>query len=122
MSSNFAILGLAMGAAGLLTDAVGARWVFVGAAGAVFAAGGVAAVMTRWLPTRREDEQEVLESQAAAALSGFARKKEGVGFAPRPNPPVQTDGKPKGGLERIATLLEEIEARRDLEARRPTAD
>jgi MFS family permease len=122
MSSNFAILGLAMGATGVLTDVVGARWVFVGASGAVFVAGGVAVVMTRWLPVRREEEQEVLESQAAAALSGFARKKEGVGFAPRARVQVQTDVKPKGGLERIATLLEEIEARRELEGRRPTAD
>jgi MFS family permease len=38
MGSNFAILGLGMAAAGPLTDALGARWMFGGAA--VFAAVG----------------------------------------------------------------------------------
>jgi hypothetical protein len=118
MSSNFAVLGLSMAGAGLVTDAVGARWALAGAAGANLAAGVVAVFMTRWLPVGREDEQAALELQAAAAASGFARPKEGVGFAPRPR---VEDGAPKGGLERIAVLLEEIEARRDLESRRSPA-
>jgi MFS family permease len=120
MSSNFAVLGLAMAGAGLLTDAVGARWVLLAAAGTNLLAGVVAVVMTRWLPIRREEEQDALESQAALAASGFKRPREGVGFAPRPR--VEEDGAPTGGLERIAVLLEEIEARRDLEARRSTAE
>jgi MFS family permease len=120
MSSNFAVLGLAMAGAGILTDAVGARWVLVSATAANVVAGLVAVVMTRWLPTRREDEQEALEVEATAAVSDFARPREGVGFAPRPV--IERDGAPQGGLERIAVLLEEIEARRDLEARRSTAD
>jgi MFS family permease len=122
MSSNFAVLGLAMAAAGVLTDVLGARWVLVAAAGANVAAVFVAVVMTRWLPIRREEEQAALELQAAAAAAGFTRTREGVGFAPRPR--FEQDGAPapKGGLERIAVLLEEIEARRDLEARRSTAD
>jgi MFS family permease len=39
MGSNFAFIGLAMAAAGPLTDAVGARWVWGGAAVAIAAAG-----------------------------------------------------------------------------------
>jgi MFS family permease len=122
MSSNFAVLGLAMAGAGVMTDVLGARWVLVAAAGANVAAVFVAVVMTRWLPIGREEEQVALESQAAAAAAGFTRPREGVGFAPRPT--VEQDGATvsKGGLERIAVLLEEIEARRDLEARRSTAD
>src|SRR5206468_13032114 len=42
MSSNFAAMGLAMAAAGVLTDVVGARWVLVGAGVAVFVAAAVA--------------------------------------------------------------------------------
>ena len=120
MSSNFAVLGLAMAGAGVLTDVVGARWVLVSAAAANFAAVLVAVVMTRWLPIPRAAEQEALEAQAAAAVLGFSRPKEGVGFVPQPR--IEPNGPPKGGLERIAALLEEIEARRELEARRSTAD
>ena len=48
MSSNYAVLGIAMAAAGLLTDAVGPRWVW--ALSALFA--GVAAVLGFWLAPR----------------------------------------------------------------------
>jgi MFS family permease len=49
MSSNYALSGLAMAAAGPLTDAVGGRWMW-GGAGAVFLAGSAVAVgMTRGL-------------------------------------------------------------------------
>jgi predicted MFS family arabinose efflux permease len=114
MSSNFAVLGLAMAAAGVLTDVVGARWVLVGAGAATFVAGFVALVMTRWLPVIRADEDEVLDAQAAAAASHLAPALE-----PRPVARVAVrDGSAKSGLERIAVLLEEIEARREREARR----
>ena len=128
MSSNFAVLGLAMAAAGVLTDAVGARWVLAGSAVANLLAGVAAVAMTRWLPTERHAEQEALNAQAAAAASGLARPVEAAAPVPAPAtasvPLPVRDGPGKGGLERIAVLLEEIEARRELEARRsrPTAD
>jgi MFS family permease len=50
MSSNYAVLGVAMAAAGLLTDAVGPRWVW--ALSALFA--GLAAVLAFWLAPRGE--------------------------------------------------------------------
>jgi MFS family permease len=122
MSSNFAVLGLSMAGAGLLTDAVGARWALGAAAAANLAAGVIAVLMTRWLPVSHHAEQEALEKQAALAAGGFTRRVEGVGFAPRPK--AGRDGAPKGGLERIAVLMEEIESRRELEARRsrPSTD
>jgi DHA3 family macrolide efflux protein-like MFS transporter len=116
MSSNFAVLGLAMGASGLLTDAVGARSVLIGAGIATFAAGAVALGMTRWLPVARVDEQVVLGAQAAAAASMLAPAVEVVG--PVPKPKLSRDGSARSGLERIAVLLEEIESRREREARR----
>jgi hypothetical protein len=115
MSSNFAILGLAMAAAGVLTDVVGSRWVLVGAGAATFVASGVALVMTRWLPVIRADEDEVLDAQAAAAASHLAPA---VGARPAVSPKAARDGSAKSGLERIAVLLEEIEARRAREAQR----
>jgi MFS family permease len=118
MSSNFALLGLGMVAAGLLTDAVGARWVLLAAAAANLAAGVVAVAMTRWLPASREAEQQALDEQAAAAAGGFARVAEGAVYAAAAEPAA---GAAIGGLERIAVLMEEIDARRDREARRPRA-
>ena len=50
MSSNYAVLGLAMAAAGVLTDVVGARAVWIGAGAMYLVAAAVAVVMTRWLP------------------------------------------------------------------------
>jgi MFS family permease len=50
MSSNYAVLGVAMAAAGLLTDAVGPRWVW--GLSALFA--GLAAVLGFWLAPRGE--------------------------------------------------------------------
>ena len=50
MSSNYAVLGVAMAAAGLLTDAIGPRWVWL--VSAVFA--GVAALLGFWLAPRAE--------------------------------------------------------------------
>ena len=77
-------------------------------------ASGVALVMTRWLPVAQGEEWEAVEasSESAAALLGNGR-------APHAEPvPESENGTPAPPLERIASLLEEIEARRDLEARR----
>jgi hypothetical protein len=75
MSSNYALSGLAMAAAGPLTDLVGGRWMW-GGAGAVFLAGSaVAFVMARRLGledlSRVEEpvavEPPLAEPQQAAA-------------------------------------------------------
>ncbi|MGZ8694876.1 MAG: MFS transporter [Gaiellaceae bacterium] len=50
ISSNYAVLGVSMAAAGLLTDALGARWVW--ALSAAFA--GLAALLGYWLAPRAE--------------------------------------------------------------------
>jgi MFS family permease len=117
MSSNYAVLGLAMAGAGVLTDVVGARRVLVGAALVNLVAVAVSLVMTRWLPPSPEDEEEALESQAAAAASLLVPAVEG-GAAPAPAVQASTAASPKGGLERIAVLLDEIESTREVEARR----
>ena len=51
MSSNYALLGVGMVAAGALTDAFGARWVWGGAAAAYLVAGLLAVALA---PMRRE--------------------------------------------------------------------
>ena len=115
MSSNYAVLGLAMAAAGVLTDVVGARAVWIGAGAMYFVAAAVAVVMTRWLPVATEDEDEAFESSsesAVAALSNGHQHSVHVPLAGRAN------GTHAPPLERIAGLLEEIEARREAEARR----
>jgi MFS family permease len=116
MSSNYAVLGLSMGAAGLLTDAVGARWVLLAAGAANLIAAVVAFVMTRWLPVGVTAEHEVLGAQAQAAVSQLAAT---TTVSTRPAPKPARDGTARSGLERIAVLLEEIEKRRALEAQRP---
>ncbi len=104
-----------MAAAGVLTDAFGSRAVWIGAGVLYLVAAFVAFVLTRWLPVAVEHEQEAFEasseSAVAALVNGNGNGQESV--------PVE-DGKPASGLERIATLLEEIEARREAEARRPS--
>jgi MFS transporter, DHA3 family, macrolide efflux protein len=163
MSTNYAVLGLAMGATGVLTDVYGARAVWI-AAGAIFLAGAVVSLLvTRWLPVSVTDGDDLLDRHgqaAAAALAGevspalagevvsepvSALEPEPVvllpppvaeptyvpepEYAPEPEyvpepeyapEPVSalTDGSSRGSLERIAVLLEEIERRRELEARR----
>ena len=121
MSTNYAVLGLAMGAAGVLTNAFGARSVWIAAGGFFLSAAAVALVLTRWLPVASAEEGDVLDAQAVAAASALvpapAPDREREPPAPEtPKPP--RDGSAKGGLERIAVLLEEIEQRRDLETRR----
>jgi MFS family permease len=110
MSTNYAVLGLAMAAAGALVDVVGAREVWLGASILYLVGAAVALVMTRWLPVLSDEEDEAIDAQGAAAATALQAN----GAAGEPGP----DGSAKSGLERIATLLEEIERRREIEARR----
>ncbi len=116
MSTNFLIIGLAMGVAGLLTDWMGARWVMIAAA-AICAIGALFAVLlTRWLPVHSVDEDHVLEAYGEAA-AGMLVSLDSV----RREPLSARDGAANAGLERIAVLLEEIELRREREASRRSA-
>ena len=115
LSTYYAVLGLAMAGAGVLTDAFGARAVWLGASVVYLLAATVALGMTRWLAAARDEH--VLEgyAQAAAvALSGNGSSE----AARAAEPEHARSGSARSGLERIATLLEEIERRRELEARR----
>ena len=114
MSSNYAVVGLAMAAAGILTDAFGARDVWIGAGVIYLVAAFVALVMTRWLPVAQEEEWEAVEASSESAVAALGN---GHLVEPEPEPQV-VNGMPAPPLERIADLLEEIEARRELEARR----
>jgi hypothetical protein len=76
----------------------------------------VAFALTRWLPVVSGDEDDVITAHAEAAASALAPS---AAVSPDPVPPEpERDGSAASGLERIATLLEEIEHRRELEARR----
>jgi MFS family permease len=111
MSSNYAVLGLAMAGAGVLTDVVGARAVWIGAGVVYLFAAVVALVVTKWLPVVAEEEQRAIEASAESAVAALANGNGGYEVP-------EKDGAPGSGLERIATLLEEIEARRAREAER----
>ncbi len=115
MSSNYAVLGLAMAAAGILTDVFGARAVWMAAGLIYLVAALVALVLTRWLPVATADERDAFEASSESAVAALANGNGG-------DHDHRTDesGEREGGLERIAILLEEIEARREAEARRPT--
>jgi MFS family permease len=118
MNTNYGILGLAMAASGVLIDVVGAREVWLGGGILYLAGAAVALVLTSWLPVITGDEDEVMEAYAnaaATALDDDAPTDPGL----RPEP--ARDGTARNGLERIATLLEEIERRREIEARRGTS-
>ena len=115
MSSNYAVVGLAMAAAGVLTDLVGARVVWIAAGCLYLFAAGVALVMTRWLPVTQEDEWSAVEASSESAVAAL-----GNGHAETVEAEEATNGVHEAPLERIATLLEEIEARRATEARRPS--
>jgi MFS family permease len=132
MSSNYAFLGVAMAVAGVLTDLFGARWVWFGAGAVTLFAAVVALALTRWLGAAgREAEDEVLVAHAEAAAGALVQPEP----APEPLPPLVPEPIPEtapaaarsndravpGGLERIATLLEEIERRRQRESTRRTA-
>jgi MFS family permease len=112
MSSNYAVIGLAMAAAGVLTDLFGARAIWVGGSAVYLVAALVALFMTRWLPALRGEEWEAVEASsesAAAALANGHELREESRAGNR-------NGEHAPPLERIATLLEEIEARRLAEA------
>jgi len=115
MSSNYAVLALAMAAAGILTDQFGARAVWIGAGVVYLFSSLVALVLTRWLPVAVAEEQGAFEASSESAVAALANGN-GTGMEQAP----ADDGKPEGGLERIATLLEEIEERRKAESRRPS--
>ncbi len=116
MSSNYAVLGIAMAAAGVLTQELGAGTVWL-AAGVAYLIGAVVALaLTTWLPVRAEADDEVLDAQAEAAVAALAEPHAAAAEAMNGN--LASDGSAKSGLERIAALLEEIERRRALEAQR----
>jgi hypothetical protein len=69
--------------------------------------------MTRWLPVVSAEEQEAIASSAESAAAALSN-----GHEREPHGDRDANGKRAGGLERIATLLEEIEARRERESRR----
>jgi MFS family permease len=113
MSSNYAVLGLAMAAAGVLTDMLGARTVWIAAGVIYLFAALVAFVMTKWLPVTVADEHDAFEASSESAVAAL-----GNGYAQPPEPEPAVNGAHEQPLERIATLLEEIEARRAAEAQR----
>jgi MFS family permease len=116
MSTNYAVLGLSMAAAGVLTDVFDARSVWI-AASVIYLFGSlVALVMTRWLPVRASDELDAIEASSESAVAAL-----GNGDLSSVEPEPSQNGTESGGLERIATLLEEIEARREVEARRSSS-
>ena len=126
MSSNYAVVGLGMAAAGVLVDRYGARTIWV-AAGAIFLFGAlVALVMTRWLPIRSEDERAAIEESAESAVAALVHTN---GNGHLPAQPVASPELGSAavvpadtGLERIARLFEEIEERRAREARTQSED
>ncbi len=133
MSSNYAVLGLAMGGAGILTSVFGARWVWMMAGVVYVVAAAVALFMTRWLPVGVDEQERAVEAAAQEAASVLDAGANGNGKEPEPQaqpepepapPPVvlepAADGTSANGLERIATLLEQIEERRQREGRRTT--
>lgn len=113
MSMNYAVLGVAMALAGVATDLYGARAVWLAAAVVFFLAALATLAMTRWLKGARDEH--VLEAYAEAAVEAIGQN--GASARRGRSEPLPEDV-PASGLERIATLLEEIEQRRELEARR----
>jgi len=114
MSSNYAVLGLAMAAAGILTDMFGARAVWIAAGLIYIVSAFVALVLTRWLPVTTSEEHDAFEASSESAVAALANGN-GGDHGRGSDESIDRDT----GLERIATLLEEIEARREAEARRP---
>ncbi len=116
MSSNYAVVGIGLGVAGVLIDLVGSRAVWLGAAGLYLVAAVVAFFMTRWLPVAQADEWDAVEASSESAVAAL-----GNGSAPIAVEVEElANGAPTPPLERYAALLEEIEARREVEARRPS--
>ena len=97
MSTNYALLGLAMGAAGVLTDQYGARAVWI-AAGAIYVFGAVVSLaVTGWLPVAVTDEDDLLDQHGRAAAAALA------GDAP-PGPVGEVVSEPVSALEPVALL------------------
>ena len=71
MSSNYAVVGLAMAAAGVLTDVFGARTVWIAAGCLYLVAAVVALVMTRWLPVTQADEWDAVEASSESAVAAL---------------------------------------------------
>lgn len=71
MSANFVVLGLGMVAAGPLTDAFGARWVWGGAAALVAVAAAIGFALARGVPEPGAEERE--EAQPLAEAEQLAR-------------------------------------------------
>ena len=145
MSSNYAVLGLSMAGAGLVTATLGADVVWM-ISGAVYLFGAaVCLLVTRWLPVSVTDEDDVLDrhgEEAASALMGdvspvpvyapeplvtaaAAPVPEPVpefppapAYTGQPTPLGSGEASSRGSLDRIANLLEEIEDRRRFEAGR----
>ena len=69
MSSNYVLLGLGMVAAGPLTDVVGGRWMWGGAAAFYLAAALVAATLARGLAVASPAREAAREAPEAAAAS-----------------------------------------------------
>ncbi|HET7744493.1 MAG TPA: MFS transporter [Gaiellaceae bacterium] len=132
MNTNYGVLGLAMACAGVLTDVYGARAVWLGGAVLYLVGALTALVLTRWLPVITGDQDEVMNAYANAAATalenGAGPTDPDLRPGPEPEPALASapvvvaapDGSAKTGLERIATLLEEIEERREVEARKAT--
>ncbi len=148
MSSNFLFLGVAMAGAGVLTELYGARVVWLVAGVIYLFGAAVTVAVTRWLPVAAKDGDHVLDELGAAAASAlesdepelrapppepaYAEEPAYVAetalapepvYAPEPAfapEPVLAgaDGSSRRSLERLAVLLEEIEERRAVEARR----
>ena len=126
MSSNYAVLGLAMAAAGVLTDAFGARWVWTVAGVVYLVAAGVALVLTSWLPVAAGGggARRVEAAARGSAATRTRRRRRAVKRAATRSrsrlwfPSPWRKARRRTALERIATLLEQIEERRELEQRR----
>jgi hypothetical protein len=102
-----------MAAAGILTDVFGARAVWIAAGLLYLVAALVALVLTRWLPVATAEEHDAFEASSESAVAGLAN-----GNGGDHDGGSDESGDRESGLERIATLLEEIEVRREAEARR----
>ena len=84
ISTIYAVLGLGMAAAGLLTDAFGARWMWA-VAGGVYAAAVVALVVTRWLPVATAEEARARRPRRGGRRGARRRARRGGRRAvPRP--------------------------------------
>jgi MFS family permease len=76
MSSNYAVLGLGMAAAGPLTNEFGARWVWGGAALILFVAATVGLQRARRVPERPLEAVEALPI-SPAPIAGIGEAVEG---------------------------------------------